>query len=268
MAHKLSDIVVMIKGGGEVASAVAHRLVQSHFKVCITEIPHPIAVHRGTAFCEAIYDGEKQVEGVVAKLISSAQEILPTWAENKLPIIVDPRASIRDYLHPDVLIDAIMAKKNLGTKISDAPLVIGLGPGFHIGTDAHMVIETNNSENLGRVIRTGDAEPNTGVPLSIGGLASERMLYSPKKGLFRSTKKIGDLVIAGDTIAWVNDYPIKAQIDGVLRALLRDGLEINEQTKLGEIDPSGDKQVCFAIRARMRAIAGGVLEAILTQFNV
>lgn len=268
MAHRLSDTVVMIKGGGEVASAVAHRLAQSHFKVCLTEIPHPLAVHRGTAFSEAVYDGEKQVEGVVAKLISSAQEIPPIWSENKLPIIIDPQASIKDYLNPDVLIDAIMAKKNLGTKISDAPLVIGLGPGFHIGTDAHLVIETNNSENLGRVLPTGEAEPNTGGPLSIAGLTSERVLYPPKKGIFRSVRQIGDPVTAGDTIAWVDDCPIEARIDGVLRALLRDGLEVNEQTKLGEIDPGGDRRVCFTIRARMRAIAGGVLEAILTQFNV
>ncbi len=267
MTYKLSDIVVLVKGGGEVASAVAHRLCQSHFKVCLTEKPNPTAVNRGVAFCEAVYEEKKQVEGVVARLITSAEEVLPIWAENKLPIIVDPKASITNLLHPEVLVDAIMAKRNLGTKINDATLVIGLGPGFTAGKDVHVVVETNNSENLGRVILTGEAEANTGIPVSVGGLTKERVVYSPTKGVFRSIGEIGDLVAAGDTIAWVGDYPVKAKIDGVLRALLRSGVEVNKQTKLGEIDPSGDKRVCYTIRPRMRAIAGGVLEAILMHFN-
>jgi xanthine dehydrogenase accessory factor len=268
MARQLSDIVVMIKGGGEVATAVGHRLYQSRFKVCLTEEPHPTAINRGVVFCEAVYEGEKEVEGVVAKLITSAEEVLPTWEEDKLPIIVDPEASIRHLLHPDVIVDAIMARKNLGTKINDATLVIGLGPGFTAGKDVHVVVETNNSENLGRIILTGEAEANTGIPISIGGLTKERVLYSPGKGLFRSAREIGDLVAAGDAVAWVGNSLVKARIDGVLRALLRDGVEVNKETKVGEIDPSGDKWVCYAIRARTRAIAGGVLEAILMHFNV
>jgi len=233
----------------------------------MTEIPHPVAVSRGVAFCEAIYDGEKEIEGVVAKLISSAEDITKTWAENKLPIMVDPQAAIRNSLHPDGIVDAIMAKRNLGTKINDAPLVIGLGPGFRVGKDVHMVIETNNTENLGKVILSGEAEPDTGIPLSIGGLTQERVLHSPTKGLLHSIRKIGDLVSAGDTVVQVDNHPVKAQIDGVLRALLRDGVEVDKQTKLGEVDPSGDKQACYIIRPRMRAIAGGVLEAILMHFN-
>lgn len=268
MTDKLSDIVVVIKGGGEVASAVAHRLSQCHFKVCLTEQPYPTAINRGVVFCEAVYEGEKEVEGVVARLITSAEDILPTWEENKLPIIVDPQASIVNALHPEVIVDAIMAKENLGTKISDATLVIGLGPGFKAGKDVHVVVETNNSENLGKVILIGEAEANTGIPLSIGGLTEERLLYSPIKGVLRPAREIGDVVAAGDTVAWVGDYPVKAKIDGVLRALLRSGLEVDKQTKLGEVDPRGDKQVCYTIRARMRAIAGGVLEAILMHLNI
>ncbi|MBA7675113.1 hypothetical protein ES703_83342 [subsurface metagenome] len=267
MSLELARLVVLVKGGGEVASAVAHKLSHARFRVCMTEIPHPIAVSRGVAFCEAIYDGEKQVEGVVAKLISSAQDVSPTWAENKLPIIVDPQASIRNSLHPDVIVDAIMAKKNLGTKISHAPLVIGLGPGFSIGKDAHMIIETNNTENLGKVILSGEAEPDTGIPLSISGLTEERVLHAPTSDVFHPVREIGDLVAAGDTVAWVGNHPVKAQINGVLRALLRNGVEVDKQTKLGEVDPSGDKQACYTIRPRMRAIAGGVLEAILIHFN-
>jgi len=152
---KLTELVVLIKGGGEVASGVAHRLFGAHFKVCLTETPHPEAVSRGVAFCEAIYDGAKEVEGAVARLVKSADEIPRVWEENKLPIIVDPKTAIKETLHPDILIDAIMAKRNLGTELSDAPLVIGLGPGFQAGKDVHLVVETNNSESLGRVIFDG-----------------------------------------------------------------------------------------------------------------
>ena len=267
MSSGLNRLVILIKGGGEAASAVAHKLFRAHFRVCMTEIPRPLAVSRGVSFCEAIYDGEKEVEGIVANLVSSVEDIPLIWAENKLPIIVDPQASIRSSLYPDVIVDAIMAKRNLGTKIDDAPLVIGLGPGFCVGKDVHMVIETNNSENLGKVILSGEAEPDTGIPLSIGGLTEERVLHSPTKGLLHFVREIGDLVATGDTVAWVDNHPVKARISGVLRALLRDGLEVDTKTKLGEIDPSGDKQACYTIRPKMRAIAGGVLEAILMHFN-
>jgi len=181
---KLSELIVLIKGGGEVASGVAHRLFRAHFKVCLTEIHHPKAVSRGVAFSEAIYDGKKEVEGVVAKLVKSASDILRVWKESKLPIIVDPKATIRDTLHPDILIDAIMAKRNLETRLTDAPLVIGLGPGFQAGKDVHLVVETNNSESLGKVIFDGESEKNTGAPIPIGGLTFERVLHSPENGLF------------------------------------------------------------------------------------
>ena len=262
----LEKLKVLIKGGGEVASAVAHKLACSHFKVCLTEVPQPLAVSRGVSFCEAIYDGEKEVDGVVAKLVT-LEDIASTWGENKLPILVDPQARVNDYLHPDIIIDAIMAKKNLGTKITDAPLVIGLGPGFCAGRDVHIVIETNNSENLGKVILTGEAEPHTGIPLNEGGFTKERVLRCPSKGLFRPAKKLGDLVAAGETVAWVDNDPVKAEIDGVVRALIRDGLEVDANVKLGEVDPRGSKELYYSIRPRTRAIAGGVLEAILYRFN-
>lgn len=267
MTSKLCDIAVVIKGGGEVASAVAHRLTKCHFRVCITEIPHPTAISRGVAFCEAVYDGEKEVDGAVAKLVNTAEDILPTWAEDKIPIIVDPQAAIRDFLHPDIVIDAIMAKRNLGTSLSDAPLVIGLGPGFQVGRDVHMVVETNNSDNLGKVILVGEAEKDTGIPMAIEGLTSERVLRSPEDGLFLANKQIGDLIGAGETIASVGGQPIKAKTSGVIRGLLRSRIEVRKGTKLGEIDPSGNKESCYRIRAGMRAIAGGVLEAILIHFN-
>jgi xanthine dehydrogenase accessory factor len=227
-----------------------------------------MAVSRGVAFCEAIFDGEKEVEGIVARHVKSAAEIPEAWHENKLPIIVDPEASIRASLNPQVLIDAIMAKRNLGTKISDSPLVIGLGPGFQAGRDVHMVVETNNSESLGKVILAGKAEEDTGIPVAIGGLTFERVLHASKGGLFQTDKEIGDLVAAGEVVASVDKQPFRAEIGGVVRALLRSGTKVAKGTKLGEIDPSGNREVCYTIRPRMRAIAGGVLEAILMRFNV
>ena len=268
MSMQLTHLVVLIRGGGEVASGVAHRLARAHFRVCMTETPHPLAVSRGVAFCEAIYDGKKEVEEVVARHIKSANEIPKVWHEGEIPIIVDPEASIRDALNPHVLVDAIMAKRNLGTKITDAPLVIGLGSGFQAGRDVHMVVETNNSESLGKVILNGKAERDTGIPIAIGGLTFERVLHSPRDGLFLTDKRIGDLVAAGEVVASVADQPVKAEIDGVVRALLRSGIVVRKGTKLGEIDPSGNKEVCYTIRPRVRAIAGGVLEAILMRFNV
>ena len=268
MSTELTQLVVLIRGGGEVASGVAHKLARAHFRVCITETSHPLAVSRGVAFCEAIYDEEKEVEGVVARRVKSADQIPKAWQESEIPIIVDPEASIRDTLKPQVLVDAIMAKRNLGTKITDAPLVIGLGPGFQAGRDVHMVVETNNSENLGRVILNGEAERDTGIPIAMGGLTFDRVLYSSRDGLFLTDKGIGDLVTAGGEVASVAEQPVKAEIDGVVRALLRSGIMVRKGTKLGEIDPSGNKEVGYTIRPRVRAIAGGVLEAILMRFNI
>lgn len=264
----LTELIVLIKSGGEVASAVAHKLFRSHFKVCLTEISQPTAVSRGAAFSEAVYDGEKEIEGVIAKLVKSVGEITEVWKENKLPIIVDSETTIRDNLHPHVLVDAIMAKKNLGTRITDAPLVIGLGPGFQAGKDVHLIIETNNSENLGKVIFSGEAEKDTGVPIPIAGLTFQRVIHSPEDGLFVAQKEIGDTVTAGEMIALVGKQAIKAPITGLIRASLRSGIQVEKGTKLLEIDPEGSIEVCHSIRARMRAIAGGVLEAILARFNI
>lgn len=264
----LANLVVLIRGGGEVASGVAHKLARAHFRVCLTETSQPLAVSRGVAFCEAIYDGEKEVEGIIAKRVESANQITGVWRQNQLPIIVDPDALVKDRIKPTVLVDALMAKQNLGTKISDAPLVIGLGPGFKAKEDVHVVVETNNSERLGLVITDGEAEANTRIPVVVGGLTSERVLHSPSDGQFATDKDIGDMVAAGDMVASVAAQPLKTEIGGVVRALLRNGTVVEKGAKLGEVDPSGDKEACYTIRPRMRAIAGGVLEAILMRFNV
>jgi xanthine dehydrogenase accessory factor len=268
MSTELKQLVVLIRGGGEVASAIAHRLALARFRVCLTEIPQPQAVSRGVTFSEAIYDGKKEIEGVVARHVTSAPGITKAWQEGEIPIIVDPEASIKSTLNPDVLIDAIMAKRNLGTGITDAPLVIGLGPGFEAGKDVHMVVETNHEKNLGRVILKGKAEKDTGVPIAIDGLTFERALHASRDGLFLSDKQIGDLVSAGEIVASVAGQTIKAEIGGIVRALMRQGTKVTKGTKLAEIDPSGSKEACFAIRPKMSTIADGVLEAILMRYNV
>ncbi|MFC1935073.1 selenium-dependent molybdenum cofactor biosynthesis protein YqeB [Chloroflexota bacterium] len=265
---KLDELVILIKGAGEVASGVAHRLFRARFKLCLTETYHPLAVSRGVTFSEAVYDGGKEIEGVTAKLIKSATEVNQVWAENKLPLIIDPEAKIKDTLKPHVIVDAIMTKKSPKTKITDAPLVIGVGPGFRVGRDAHFIVESNHSENLGQVIFAGEAEKDTGIPVSIGGLTSERVIHSPKSGLFLTNKEIGDIVNAGETIASVDGQAIQAPIGGVVRALLRSETEVDRGVKLAEMDQVNNTDICFSIRDKMSAIGGGVLEAILMRFNI
>lgn len=262
----VENLTVLIKGGGEMASGVAHRLSRGHFRVCMTEISKPQAVRRQVSFCEAIYTGEKTVEGVTVKLVDTYEEIPKTW-NNTIPIIVDPDTKITEFLRPDVLVDAIMAKKNLGTKITDAPLVIALGPGFYAGRDVHLVVETKRGHNLGRIISEGEAEKDTGIPGVIEGFSTERVLRAPRDGELSTLKDIGDYVEAEDIVAFVDDFPVKANIRGVIRGLLRSGSEVYKGMKAGDIDPRGIKEYCYTISDKARAIGGGVLEGILSHFN-
>jgi len=269
MVRKLSELIVLIKGGGEVASGIAHRLHRSHFQVCLTEIAGPLAVSRGTAFSEAVFDGVKTIEGVTAQLVSaSPEEIYKVWQRGNIPIIIDPGVLIKEKIEPDVLVDAIMAKRNLGTRITDALLVIAMGLGFYAGKDVHIVVETNHSNNLGRVILDGEAERNTGTPVAIGGLSKERVIWAPQAGTFTTDRNIGDSVIAGEVVGRVGGLPLEAPIGGILRGLMRSGVKVSKGVKLIEVDPVNDKAVCYVIRDKMRAIAGGVLEAIMLRFNV
>ncbi len=268
MTHKTNELIVLIRGAGEMASGVVHRLHRSHFKICMTEIPQPLAVRREVAFSEAIYEGHKEVEGVRAKLITTPEEIESTWKSGDVPILVDPDAKkTRNFLKPEILVDAILAKRNLGTQMTDASLVIGLGPGFTAGKDVHLVVETNRGHHLGRVISKGAAEDDTGVPGEIGGYTIERLLRTMKKGIFHPQKAIGERVNKGAVVAVVDDFPVMAKISGVVRGLLRDGVEVKKGTKVGDIDPRGKKELCFTISEKARAIGGGVLEAILYWFN-
>lgn len=263
----LANLKICIRGAGELASAVAYRLHRCNFKVLLTEIANPQAVRRQVAFCEAVHHGSKEVEGVLAKLISSPDEIDAVWRDGAIPLIVDPETRIKSIMKPDALIDAIIAKKNTGVNITDAPLVIGLGIGFYAGKDVHIVIETNRGHNLGRVILNGEAEADTGTPGVIGGYSRERVFRAPKEGQFKTSKDIGEYVKAGDIVAMVDDYPVKVEIDGIIRGILADETIVYKGMKAGDVDPRSKKEYCYTISDKGRAIAGGALEAILSFSN-
>ena len=265
--ERLKNLVVLIKGGGEMATGVAHRLFRSGFRICITEIPEPLSIRREVAFCEAVFDGQKEVEGLNAERGTGLNDIPQIWERGKIPVVIDPECTLRKTLRPDVLVDAIIAKKNTGTRLEDAPLVIALGPGFDAGKDVHCVIETHRGHNLGRVIESGGAEPNTGLAGEIGGYTWERVIRAPASGRVKGKKRIGDRVEVSDMILEVNGVPASSKIRGVLRGILRDGLTVDEGVKAADVDPRGIREHCFTISEKARAIGGGVLEAILRWYN-
>jgi xanthine dehydrogenase accessory factor len=255
---------VIIKGAGDLASGIALRLRHAGFDVVMTEISRPTAVRRTVSFCRAVYEGRAEVEDVIALLVKDEDEMRRVLGEKKIALFVDPYAEIVGKLKPPVLVDAVMAKKNLGTRISDAPVVIGVGPGFCAGFDCHAVVETQRGHTLGRVLTEGSALPNTGVPGDIGGFSLERLLRAPADGVFEARSRIGGRVAKGDIVAVVGDTPLRAGIDGVLRGLLPSGITVTKGMKAGDIDPRCEVSHCFTVSDKALAIAGGVLEAILT----
>ncbi|MEM4251557.1 MAG: selenium-dependent molybdenum cofactor biosynthesis protein YqeB [Candidatus Bathyarchaeia archaeon] len=252
---------VLVKGAGDVATGVAKALLRNGFRVVMTEIAQPTTERRGAAFSEAVYEGEWEVEGIRAKR-TEPREIEATIAAGKIPIIVDPKAEIRHRLKPEVLVDAIMAKRNTGTKIGDAPIVIGLGPGFEAGRDVDAVVETSEGPNLGRPYYEGAAQPFHGVPCDIGGMTHERVLKAPGEGILRTLVSIGDHVEAGQVVATVGGKEVKANVSGVLRGIMRDGLAVKENHKIGDVDPRDERERCFMVAERSAIIGEGVLEAI------
>jgi xanthine dehydrogenase accessory factor len=232
-------------------------------RVVVTELAQPTVIRRAVAVASAVYEGQVEVEGMVARLVENDQQIRAILAVGLLPVVIDPRAEVVTRLHPTVVVDAIMAKRNTGTRITDAPIVIGLGPGFAAGIDVHAVIETNRGHNLGQVILAGSAEPHTGVPGPAAGFTVERVLRAPCEGIFKGQRRIGDPVEVGQAVASVAGEPVVAKIPGVLRGLLADGLLVKAGTKVGDVDPRGVREHCFTISDKARSIGGGVLEAIL-----
>lgn len=254
---------VLIRGAGDIASGIALRLHRAGMQVVMTDLPAPTAIRRTVCFSQAILLGEMTVEDVTARRADSVEEAESLLRRGLIPVLADPDCACRAQLRPDALVDAILAKRNLGTKIDDAPVVVGIGPGFTAGEDCHAVIETMRGHTLGRVIYSGSAIPNTNVPGLIGGFAGERVLRAPADGAFRSVHRIGDLVKAGDVAGYVSGEPMVCTIDGVLRGLIADGIPVRKGMKSGDVDPRGNVENCYTVSDKATAVGGGVLEAIL-----
>jgi xanthine dehydrogenase accessory factor len=267
--RKLSELIILVRGGGEIGSAIAHRLSRSHFRVCITEVASPLAVNRGTCFSEAVYDNTKTIEGITAeKTVVSLENIYRTWRNGKIPIVVDPELSVKPLILPDVLVNAMMLERETNTKMSDAPLVVGIGGGFEAGVNVHMVVESSKGNDLGKTLISGKSGEKTQKPKGIAELVDEGNVYSAESGVFTTGKSIGDSVAMDDIIGKVDDVPVKAPISGILRGLIRNEVKVLANTRIAEIDSVNDKAVCFSIRDTARSIAGGVLEAVMLGYNV
>lgn len=259
------ECTILIKSAGEMASGIAVRLYRAGFRrIVMLETAYPLAVRRTVSFCEALFQAEQNVEGVIAKKANTIEEILTLWQQGFLAVIIDPEWKTIPLLAPEVTIDAVLAKRNIGTTMNEAPLVLALGPGFTAQYDAHYVIETNRGHSLGRIYTEGQAHPNTGIPGNISGYTKERVLRAPCDGTMETQHKIGDVVKKGETICTVNSTPVTASIDGILRGCIRPQSHVRSGLKLGDVDPRGELDNCYTISEKARALGGSVLEAICT----
>lgn len=275
---KKKDLIV-VRGAGDLATGTIHRLKKAGFRLLVLEAEHPAAIRRQVALSEAVYAGSARVEDVEAVRMDVdlaekknrkellEQEMERIWKKDGVPVLVDPAGLSIAALRPAVVVDAILAKKNLGTTKEMAPLVIALGPGFTAGEDVDVVIETKRGHNLGRVIRSGSAVPNTGIPGIIGGYGKERVMHAQAEGILRNAASIGDIVEARAVIAEIETenrtVPVEASLSGLLRGLIRDGYPVTKGFKIADIDPRKEElQNCFTISDKARCIAGSVLEVI------
>ena len=297
------NLLIICRGAGDLATGIIHRLHRAGHRVIALETDYPAAIRRQVSFCEAVYDGSAAVEGVTARLVpalADAETDTETYSgindtpaahiasekwdsaaieavleAGEVPLLIDQKGESIALLKPDVVVDAIIAKKNLGTTIDMAPLVIGVGPGFTAGQDVHLVIESMRGHNLARIITDGMAQPNTGVPGNIAGFTSERVIHAPAAGYIHDVRKIGDIVQKGDEIARIypdkesydnalSEYvPVNATITGIIRGLIREGYYFRKGFKIADIDPRESEITnCFTISDKARSIAGSVLEAV------
>ncbi|RHL06949.1 EF2563 family selenium-dependent molybdenum hydroxylase system protein [Agathobacter rectalis] len=297
------NLLIICRGAGDLATGIIHRLHRAGHRVIALETDYPAAIRRQVSFCEAVYDGSAAVEGVTARLVPALTDaetdtekysgindtpaahitsekwdspaIEAVLEAGEVPLLIDPKGESIALLKPDVVVDAIIAKKNLGTTINMAPLVIGVGPGFTAGHDVHLVIESMRGHNLARIITDGMAQHNTGVPGNIAGFTSERVIHAPAAGYIHDVRKIGDIVQKGDEIARIypdkesydnalSEYvPVNATITGIIRGLIREGYYFRKGFKIADIDPrESELSNCFTISDKARSIAGSVLEAV------
>lgn len=259
-----ADDIIVVRGGGDIASGAIQKLYRSGFKLLVLETETPSAIRRKVAFCEAVYEKEIEIEGIKARLVANDEEIQDCWDSDILPVMIDSRGKVIERLKPLAVVDGILAKQNFGTKRSMAPITVALGPGFSAPEDVDIVIETMRGHNLGRIIEEGRASENTGVPGVIAGFGIERVIYSDYSGVITNIEKIGNVVEKGDVIAVVGNNEIYASISGVLRGIIRDGYKVKKGLKIADIDPRiSEKDNCFTISDKARNIGGAVLESIL-----
>ncbi|MEG1989000.1 MAG: selenium-dependent molybdenum cofactor biosynthesis protein YqeB [Oscillibacter sp.] len=256
-------MLVVIRGAGDIATGIALRLWRAGIQVVLTDLPQPTAIRRTVCFSQALVHGETTVEGVVARRAESPRQALALLEEKLLPVLADPAGTCLASLGPDAVVDAILAKKNCGTRMTDAPVVVAVGPGFTAGEDCHAVVETMRGHSLGRVIWQGSALPNTGIPGLIGGFSGERVLRAPAAGVFHQLLDIGDVVREGDVAATVDGQPMICTLSGVLRGILAEGTPVFSGMKAGDVDPRCQVDHCYTASDKALAVGGGVLEAIL-----
>ena len=259
---RIEALKALIRGAGDCATGVALSLHYAGFAIVMTEQSAPTVIRRTVSFAEAVFQGSQIVEGVSAELATeeSAPAVL---LQGRIAVVVDPESEIRMSFAPDVVVDAILAKRNVGTTRSFAPVVIGLGPGFTAGADVHAVIETMRGHELGRILYEGTAQPDTGVPGEIEGKTSERILKAPAEGRVLLLKRIGDLVREGETVMTVSGVPVAAPLDGCVRGLIHEGLHVTAGLKIGDIDPRGQDSYTATISDKARALGRAALEAVL-----
>lgn len=256
-------MLVVIRGAGDIASGVALRLWRSGFQVAMTDLEQPTAIRRTVCFSQAIVLGETVVEDVKACRAETAEQARTILETGRIPVLPDPAGACIPLLRPGCVVDGILAKKNLGTRITDAPVVVAIGPGFTAGEDCHAVVETMRGHTLGRAYYTGAALPNTGIPGLIGGFSGERVLRAPADGVFHQLLDIGAMVREGDAAAEVDGRPMRCTLTGVLRGILADGTPVHKGMKAGDVDPRGTLANCYTASDKALAVGGGVLEAIL-----
>ena len=264
--------LIIVRGAGDISTGTIHRLRRAGFLVLALESERPSAIRRKVAFSEAVYDGRAEVENITAVRIADLREAAAVLEAGGVPLLVDPMGDSIRRLHPAVLVDAILAKKNLGTRMDMAKLTIALGPGFEAGRDVHFVIETMRGHDLGRIISSGSAAPNTGIPGLIAGYGAQRVIHAPCAGEFHPAREIGSSVRVGEVIGTVlscgKETPVSAKISGILRGILRDGYPVTEGFKTADVDPRPEEEKnCFTISDKARCIAGSVLELVCAQYK-
>jgi xanthine dehydrogenase accessory factor len=261
-------LTIMVRGGGDLASGVAFRLVRAGWRVIITELAQPFVVRRKVAFAEAVYTGQVEVEGVLARRVEDQSQVDEILSAGHIAVVVDPLAELRRVFLPDVMVDGRMLKKPPELGLEQASLVIGLGPGFSAGVDCHAVIETSRGHHLGRVIWHGPSQADTGIPEEVQGRGKDRVLRSPASGVLTNKSEIGEIIEEGQLIAMVGQKEMFAPFRGVLRGVLHDGLWVLQGMKVGDLDPRCDPSLCYRISDKSLAVGGGVLETILSRSDL